>query len=1265
MDGLTASYDSEDIKVLTLSLASPEEILARSHGRVSNPNTFDPETSRPIKGGLLCPKIFGLRPGEMCLCDGGKPSNEEFCSNCGVNFVSQLIAQSRFGHIDLAVPVVHTWFYKTTCSLLTLVTGLKATDIRDIVLCDKHLIKTSVDNYRKGKLVSTAVFMDLCKHGKGNNVLSGGRAILDLVTAVEAERIKGNLAKRLRKVTSFERSEKLREDLSMIEGIASGSIKLERLVISVLPVLPSALRPKVYIKPNLYVDSALTNLYVRVVSANNSVLESINSNKGGTTDTSFIKKIRALQNAIDALIDSAEDDDESTESTSLTGLLNGKSGHFRRLLLGRRVDYSGRTVIAPGPELKLDECSVPVAMAEELFGPLVSAKLKRITNSRDRKCVKQIARKGSPLYVNMLRKVSHNYPVILNRAPTLHKLGMLAFKMKLTNEKVIRLHPLVCFGFNADFDGDQMAIHIPLSKEARREAKTLLIATRNVLHPANGTCAILPTKDMVLGIYYVSLVSKEDRCDKVFMCSEEASAAMTNGMIKLHTAIYVYDQSKRNVLQTTPGRLLITKLLPAECAFAYSTEMPCMDKEQIGKLINRVYESCGRKQMVELCESLMKLGLKFVSISGLSIGSSFLKKIDERKQLLWKIAKESTSRNTEMREVCDVWRKCIYEANAFCKDAFNVWNGELASEQIIVKSGAAASAAQMEQLMIAKADAYSFSGRQCRMPIISSYYEGLSPMQMFYSTYSTRRGLIDTALKTATAGYFARKLVEVARECIVTEVDCGTSDCITYEMNGDVNETRKLIKGRFSAQSVTLRDGNVIPTGKMITETEINLLNKLRGKIMIRSPITCLSECGVCSKCYGINLGTGTTAEIGDSVGTIAAQAISEPGTQMTLRTFHGLTKRPEGEINKTEKLTSAPTEGEVKLEGAPCAQSRLNEIETTTAGCTIEVLRNRKAVCQQNVRLSDRLLARDGRPVKQERLFAPARRSLEFALERTQNVRRRKGNGKSCSKSDETNVALNEQSWLDDGEDRSVQSGGEVQLMSPPEEIICVNETENEDVSSAEQSQGLTCLSELFDGKPNEIISNLVEFGCTKGQFAPINADDFECPSLKVIGLLESDVEVESLLSRKFTSEDLFDLNTFVNLFVQRVLSVYSSYGINLHAQHVEIILKQMLGFVIFDNLNGVEFTENKWEVVRKLNHERAKRGEQTFIGARRLINVTGACERYGSKLANISFGRTAERLAKTALTGRPILLDGVKDAIIVGKTPNIGKMFRRQSVF
>ncbi|MGP1918749.1 MAG: hypothetical protein ACTS4V_01850, partial [Candidatus Hodgkinia cicadicola] len=1247
MSNLITAYASEGIKTLTLGVASPEEILARSYGRVSNPNTFDVETNRPITGGLLCPKIFGLRPGEMCLCVGGKASNEEFCLNCGVDFVSQSNAHSRFGHIDLAVPIVHTWFYKTTCSLITLVTGLKDTEVKDIVLCNKHLIKTSVGNYRKGKLVSTNVLLDLYKRGKGNNVVSGGKAMMDLVTNANINRIKENLTKRLQKAKTFERIKKLKEDFLMIEGIASGNIKLERLGIYVLQVLPSALRPKVCIKPNVYVDSALTDLYSCVVSANNAILAVANLEKSGITCLSFLRKIRALQIAIDSLIDSAEDvtKEETTESISLTGLLKGKGGHFRRVLLGRRVDYSGRTVIAPGPELKLDECSVPITMAAELFKPLVLAKLNRINKSTGGNCVKQTTRKDPPRYVSTLRKISRGYPVILNRAPTLHKLSILAFKMKLADEKVIRLHPLVCFGFNADFDGDQMAIHIPLSEDARREAGTLLIASRNVLHPANGKCTILPTKDIVLGIYYVSLISEEDHCGEAFMNLEDASAAMIGGMIKLHTAIYVYDNSKWNIIRTTVGRLLITKLLPDKCAFAYSTEMPCMDKKQIEKLVNRVYESCGRKQTVEFCERLMKLGLKFVSNSGLSIGGCFLKEINDKKQSLWKVARDIVNKSTDgdMRKVCNVWRKYISEANGVFEDTFNDWNGGKTAEQVIVKSGAAGSAVQMGQLMIAKADAYSFSGRQCKMPITASYYEGLSPMQMFYSTHVARRGLIDTALKTAASGYFARKLIEVARECIVTETDCNTLDGINYRINEDINENQWLIKGRFLTQSITLRDGNVVSNDKMITEAEVSLLSEVREEIMIRSPITCLSERGVCSKCYGINLGTGTVAEIGDSVGTIAAEAISEPGTQMTLRTFHGLTKKSKA----NERLVRKPIEEEVKLEKIACERLKLDE-KITNGGCMIKGAKRTEVARQRTERLSNHS-------------FDLVKETCEVALKRTQNVYHKK-KIQLYSKSNDTKVATSEESSFTTGRNWSSQISVSDEV---PSEIIASGQpkavigNESEDVNFVEQNQGLTCLNKLFDGKPNEIISNLLEFDRTEGQFTSITGDDFACPSLKIIGLLESDGEIESLLSERSPAEDLFDLNAFVNLFVKRVLLVYSSYGINLHAQHVEIILQRMLGFVVVYNSEGIGFMENKWEVIRKLNYKRAKLGEQTLIGTRRLINVTKACERYGSQLANISFGKTAVRLAKSAMNGRPILLNGVKDAIIVGKTPMIGKTF------
>ncbi|MGP1921732.1 MAG: hypothetical protein ACTS4Z_00495 [Candidatus Hodgkinia cicadicola] len=1299
MPSFSLFHNSETAIRLTLSLASTEEMLSWSYGLVSDPNTVTGEMNYPIKNGLLCPRIFGVTPNERCLCSEYNRKGKDFCPICEVDFVSTSAARTRFGHIQLNVPVIHTWFYKVTQSLLSLLTNLTSSDVESLVLYKKHLIKVPFKNYLRGQLISNVILMTLPHKVECNHVVSGPRALLEAIHLTDLTKVKLDLTNQLTASADFKAVSKLTERLSFLENVITNRIKLDRLLLWVLPVLPSVLRPAPPPIGGLHVDSALTSLYSRIITINNDIADSLKSASTSKRLNRLLmfRRYAALQCAVDSLIGSTGTVDKSSEvlNTSLTDVLKGKEGYFRHDLLGRRVDYSGRSVIVPGPKLNLDECAIPFALASELFKPMVIAELRRNKTPFNIRMLKQSPSEPSNLYIKTLRKLVTHYPVILNRAPTLHKLSMLAFKLTLTDTKAIKLHPLVCPGFNADFDGDQVAVHVPISAQARHEAESLLLASRNVLHPAHGGVTISPTKDMVLGLYYLSLISKDKFNHLPFDSEAEVLKAFSTEKVKLHAEVQYYSAVRRKFVQSTPGRIMIAQLFPPESAFVYSSNMPEMSKVYINELIQFIHNVYGSMQTVKLCEGLMSLGFKFVSTSGLSFGSNFITRMHRVTRSLYKqariasyiISNDFRDKRRVLSKVHSIWSVCINHASKRAEAALRESNWADVPEQILLNSKASGSIEQMNQIAVAKVSACSFSGRTCKMPIAASYYEGLSPMQMFYSTFSSRRSLIDTALKTATSGYFARKLVEALRECLVTEFDCGSTDGITYTMRDDVCTSQSSLVGRFLARPMVLRGGRKLTTTEMITTSAFKALTSEIDTVTVRSPITCLVSHGnVCSKCYGINLSTRSIAKVGDSVGVIAAQAISEPGTQLTLRTFHGsLTKTTESDGSlENKQILYAPYSGVIKFPNFPSNQFDHGFTVIMTSDCVLSILRSSNVLWKHQLKFGDRVFVQNDLSVTKGQALAfvqmsqaqspqpvnsqaPSVHLKEFANNPKANSYSTITSLKSTAENKDNSPSLINPS-LREINGTSVPQVSSSKPSTISEALLMLVDGSSEAPNSFfNPPAGFNKLSNLFNGSPSEIMSCLISFAKRNSKLTDVSEVDFVCPTFRTVGLFQHSDELIFQLSSNpisaSSADDLFMLDTFVSLFINQVMDIYSLYGVNVNPKHLEIILNRMLNHVVVErDPSGTipRWTEVEWSSLRNFNMKLISSGAETIVGVRRLINLTEMCNRNSSIFPDISVEGSIKSLALSVLNNQLISLDGIKNSLIIGKMPRIGNALK-----
>ncbi|MCQ4348403.1 DNA-directed RNA polymerase subunit beta' [Pseudomonas stutzeri] len=922
----------EEFDAIRIGLASPEMIRSWSFGEVKKPETINYRTFKPERDGLFCAKIFGPVKDYECLCGKYKRLKHRgvICEKCGVEVALAKVRRERMGHIELASPVAHIWFLKSLPSRIGLLLDMTLRDIERVLYFESYVvIDPGMTPLEKGQLLNDEQYFEaLEEHGDDFDARMGAEAVFELLAAIDLEHEIGRLREEIPQTNSETKIKKLSKRLKLMEAFQGSGNKPEWMVLTVLPVLPPDLRPLVPLDGGRFATSDLNDLYRRVINRNNRLKRLLDL---AAPDIIVRNEKRMLQEAVDALLDNGRRGRAITGSNkrplkSLADMIKGKQGRFRQNLLGKRVDYSGRSVITVGPTLRLHQCGLPKKMALELFKPFIFGKLEAKGMATTIKAAKKMVERELPEVWDVLAEVIREHPVLLNRAPTLHRLGIQAFEPVLIEGKAIQLHPLVCAAYNADFDGDQMAVHVPLTLEAQLEARALMMSTNNVLSPANGEPIIVPSQDVVLGLYYMTREAVNAKGEgRVFADLQEVDRVFRAGAVSLHAKVKVRINETVNqkdgsvvrntrIVDTTVGRALLFQVVPAGLPFDVVNQP--MKKKAISKLINHAYRVVGLKDTVIFADQLMYTGFAYSTLSGVSIGvndfvipAAKARIIDaataEVKEIETQYASGLVTQGEKYNKVIDLWSKANDEvskammANLSKEKVIDREGNEVDQESfnsmyMMADSGARGSAAQIRQLagmrgLMAKPD-----GSIIETPITANFREGLNVLQYFISTHGARKGLADTALKTANSGYLTRRLVDVAQDLVVTEIDCGTEHGLLMTPHiegGDIVEPLgERVLGRVIAKDV-FKPGTedvIVPAGTLIDEQWVDFLElNSVDEVLVRSPITCETRYGICSKCYGRDLARGHRVNIGEAVGVIAAQSIGEPGTQLTMRTFH------------------------------------------------------------------------------------------------------------------------------------------------------------------------------------------------------------------------------------------------------------------------------------------------------------------------------------------------------------------------------------------
>ncbi|MDN5294219.1 MAG: DNA-directed polymerase subunit beta [Eubacteriales bacterium] len=894
--------DVNNFDRIRISLASPDQIRSWSHGEVKKPETINYRTLKPERDGLFCERIFGPVRDWECHC--GKYKRVRYkgivCDRCGVEVTRAKVRRERMGHIELAAPVSHIWYFKGIPSRMGLLLDMSPRALEKVLYFVSYVVIDPGDTpLMKKQLLTEMEYRELReKYGNSFKAGMGAEAIKKLLEEIDLDQLAKELRAELKEVTGQRRVRAIRR-LEVVEAFRKSGNRPEWMILEVLPVIPPELRPMVQLDGGRFATSDLNDLYRRVINRNNRLKRLLEL---GAPDIIVRNEKRMLQEAVDALIDNGRRGRPVTGPgnrplKSLSDMLKGKQGRFRQNLLGKRVDYSGRSVIVVGPELKLHQCGLPKEMALELFKPFVMKKLVEDGYAHNIKSAKRMVERVKPEVWDVLEEVIKEHPVLLNRAPTLHRLGIQAFEPVLVEGRAIQIHPLVCTAYNADFDGDQMAVHVPLSAEAQAEARLLMLSSHNILNPKDGRPVVVPTQDMVLGCYYLTIEKEGAKGEgKIFRDRDEAMMAYYTGAVELQAKVKVRMEDGK-LLETTPGRIIFNEVIPRELGF-YNT---LCDKKKLGEIVARCYRELGYAATAKMLDGIKRIGYTFATRAGITIGIEDITIPEKKKEIL-------AEADAQVEKVEQQYRRGLITAEERYEKVISIWNeatdkvtkalletlDKFNPVYMMAISGARGNIQQIRQLAGMRGLMADPSGRIIDLPIRSNFREGLTVLEYFISTHGARKGLADTALRTADSGYLTRRLVDVAQDVIVREDDCGTTGGIDVtdikDGNDVIEKLEDRIVGRIAAEDI--RDPNtgelIVGVNEMIDEEKAARITAAGlKKVRIRSVLTCRTRYGVCRMCYGRNLATGRMVDIGEAVGIIAAQSIGEPGTQLTMRTFH------------------------------------------------------------------------------------------------------------------------------------------------------------------------------------------------------------------------------------------------------------------------------------------------------------------------------------------------------------------------------------------
>ncbi|PIM96716.1 DNA-directed RNA polymerase subunit beta' [Candidatus Hodgkinia cicadicola] len=1311
---------SEQTNSFKISLTSPETILSWSYGEVLKPNLFDIKTNKPLIDGLLCPKIFGSNEQETCQrsipsLDTNK--NHKVCNNQFDS--SKHLLRSRFGHISLSHPVVHTWYHKTTTLLLKSLTELPTSIIKRIVNCELHIVNTDrIEGITKGQIINTKQLEEIWDRITWSEVYLGGSAIRYLISKSNLNQLRDKYTKAI-KNPNFS-SKQANDNLKVINWLNTSRINPKWIILDILPVLPVSLRPIITTDDNTVTSSDLNDLYKQVLIANNSMKHFIDNIKLGTKPNhlSYLDEVRCLQKTVDALIAGSEKhwDKHNYNNPALksfTDILKGKTGRFRKTILGKRVDYSGRSVIVPGPDLKINEFGLPIAIALELFKPFVCSKLMfnfKLKSIREAESMI----KDDKTTTNLLHEVINFYPMILNRAPTLHKLSIQVFYAKLTNIKAIRIHPLVCPGFNADFDGDQMAVHVPLTISAITEAATLMISTQNIFHPSNGEATLIPTQEIVMGLYYMSLVSNKN-IPLVLTSYSEVHKILLSRNISLHDKIKftVNISNKNKHITTTLGRLLITEIVPKELDFIYTTSMPELTKTKISDLIETAFKTCNKHEALRLCETLMKMGFKYSSLSGISLSShdltlkskpEIIKKYKNHPNLV--VANTSETSTSEYQsEIYKISNNILSTLDSNVETYLNDINNRFNPMQIMVNSGARGTLSQTRQLMGARGYTTDPDGNQSKIPILSSYNDGLSLNDFLTLTFESRKGLVDTVLNTSSSGYLTRKLVESTREYIINTYDCKTNKGILVNPQLDHNIINQRLIGRTSLNTIKTRTKIIIEKNELITDKNIqHVLSACNNGIYIRSPITCTSKTGICALCYGLDLNYKQIPNIGTSVGILAAQSISEPGTQLTLRTFHGqntLTDRNETPI-ANEIPGIAPCSGQVNISNLSCVCTLSGDVISTTYNCSMAIYKNTKKLWSTKIPRGYTILVQNGEYIDKDKLiylkhpYPVSYLSLATGLLAVRDAIYYINIKKPIdiiTNIPTANLYFNHSKiqpiiWLvvkniklkwtcKINIELTLKTGQTINIF----DIITEANTHNEVNMSYDNEEKLDKLNKLFDSNPgsdtsliipttgvlklghkaNNIITYILEPDdrCNNPQIYEVinyqGLPTFTNRTGRNICCGQILISGETDLNQYIIN---FGFNRLIEYFINKIQNIYTTQGVNINNKHIEVVLARMTETAVVTKTGPTSNETNKvlWKDLELSNHINGNTTKEQTTYERCITGITKLCENRFSSLSSIAFQGSAKKIALAAIQNKTKPISSIKDCILLGKTANIG---------
>ncbi|MBM2886207.1 DNA-directed RNA polymerase subunit beta' [Chromobacterium phragmitis] len=1342
----------EEFDAIKIGIASPDKIRSWSYGEVKKPETINYRTFKPERDGLFCARIFGPVKDYECLCGKYKRLKHRgvICEKCGVEVTLSKVRRERMGHIELASPTAHIWFLKSLPSRLGMVLDMTLRDIERVLYFEAFVVTDpGMTPLQYRQLLTEEDFLDKeDQYGEEFVAMMGAEAVKELLKKLDLDSEIENLRRELEATNSDTKIKKIAKRLKVLEAFQRSGMKPEWMILEVLPVLPPELRPLVPLDGGRFATSDLNDLYRRVINRNNRLKRLLELR---APDIIVRNEKRMLQESVDSLLDNGRRGKAMTGANkrplkSLADMIKGKGGRFRQNLLGKRVDYSGRSVITVGPTLRLHQCGLPKKMALELFKPFIFHKLEVMGLASTIKAAKKLVEQEVPEVWDILEDVIREHPVLLNRAPTLHRLGIQAFEPVLIEGKAIQLHPLVCAAFNADFDGDQMAVHVPLSLEAQMEARTLMLATNNVLSPANGEPIIVPSQDIVLGLYYMTRDKVNGKGEgMVFADTKEVHRAYETRQVELATRITVrlkeWEKDEQGEFQpvikrydTTVGRAILSDILPKGLPFEHINK--ALKKKEISKLINASFRRCGIRDTVIFADQLMYTGFAYSTRGGISICVDDMqipaKKVDllgeankEVKEIEEQYRQGLVTQGERYNKVVDIWGRTgdkiakammdeLSKQKVLDREGKEVDQESFNSIYMMADSGARGSAAQIKQLagmrgLMAKPD-----GSIIETPITANFREGLTVLQYFISTHGARKGLADTALKTANSGYLTRRLVDVTQDLVVIEDDCGTTNGFTMKavlQGGDVIEAlRDRILGRVTAVDVVdpSTGETVIEAATLLDEQMVDLIDSLGiDEVKVRTAITCDTRYGLCAKCYGRDLARGKQVNAGEAVGVIAAQSIGEPGTQLTMRTFH---------IGGAASRNAAASQVEGKSNGTVRFSSQMRYV-ANTKGELIVITRSGEVVIHDDMgRERERhkvpygatLMVTDGLQIKAGTVLAtwdPHTRPIitEYAGRvKFENVEE----GVTVAKQTDEVTGLSTLVVIDPKRRAGSQSkmlrplvkllddnGNEVKLAGSDASVsitfqvgAIITVRDGQDVGKGEVlaripqessktrdiTGGLPRVAELFEARsPKDAgmlaeVTGTVSFGKdTKGKqrliITDLEGNGYENLIPKDKHVLVHDGQVvnrgESIVDGPVDPHDILRLQgieALARYIVQEVQEVYRLQGVKINDKHIEVIIRQMLRRVVISDSGDTEFIQGE-QVERadvlEMNDKMMAEGKEPAQYENVLLGITKASLSTDSFISAASFQETTRVLTEAAIMGKKDDLRGLKENVIVGR--------------